>query len=384
MTYKTQHVSKAEPDRLKAADEDIRSALRSRDTWADRQTFYYKLRHGGLKRPKKPFPGAADMNWPLADMMIEKIKPYYIQQVFASELLANFFSLKSAHLDLNQAASQWFDYRLRQRTNFETEIISAADYMLVHGKSLMKVRWDEDRKRVAFDAVSPTMFIVPESTVELETADWCVQVHQLSEATYRRNSNYDQSICHMLLETNSTHIEDTEGELRDEKYLREGLTHGCDDSQIVLWEVYERQDDGTVEVFTFSPTLPDRYVRPPMALPYSHGAFPFIEFNAEIKDKGYYASRGIPERVASIQMSLSKLWNEKLDALTVYNRPFFYSDNPMVNAGNVRLTPGELIPFPIRKIPMESPPINWDLEMNSQRNTAEQMIGVPDDCQSGR
>lgn len=355
--------------------EEVASALSSRQAWEERQHTYYKLRHSGLKRPQKPFPGAADMNWPLSDMMVEKIKPYYIQQTFANELLANFFSIDADLQQFNTAAAQWFDYRLRQQTNFETEIISVTDYMLVHGKGILKVRWDEGKKQVAFDSVDPMFLIVPAGTTALEDADWVVQVHHVSPAAYKRNSNYDQSLLPDIRQANSGE----EAQLVDqEKLTREGITHSSSVDTVILWEVYRRRDDGEIEVFTMSPSAPGYYVRKPMRKRHSPERFPFVEFNAEIKDKGYYSSRGVPERIAAMQVSMSKLWNEKLDATTVFNRPIFTSDNPMVNAGNIRMVPGTIIPFPVKKIAMDTPPINWDMEINSQRMTAEQLIGVPD------
>ena len=373
----TEHVLVDTESTLRGIDDAARGALKDRIRWADKQIFHYKLRHSGLKRPKKPWPGAADMNWPLSDMLIEKIKPYYIQQTFANELVANFFSLRSADVSFNMAAAQWFDYRLRQRTNFETEVVAVADYMLMSGKGIMKVRWDVDKKTVVFDAVDPVYFIVPPHTTTLEDADWCIQVHQMSPAAYRRNSNYNQGLLDQIIESNTADRENAAAE-QAEKYYREGLTQGLDNEQVIVWEVYERQDDGSIKTYCFSPSVLSQFVRPPRTLDYNHNEFPFVEYNAEIKDKGFYSPRGVPERVAPIQMSLTKLWNEKLDALTVFNRPIFTSDNPMVNAGNLRLVPGEIIPFPVRKVPMDSPPINWDVEINSQRMTAEQMIGVPD------
>lgn len=363
---------------LEEMSEDAIDALSARLLWDDKQETHYKLRHGGLKRTAKPWPGAADMNWPMADMMIEKIKPYYIQQAFANELVANFFSLRASDVEFNVAAAQWFDFRLRQRTNFETDLISVCDYMLVNGKGIMKVYWDVDMKTVVYEAVDPVYFIVPEDTVSLKDADWCIQVHHLSEAAYRRNALYNQEILELITTSNSTEQHPNTTAKETEKNFREGLTCGLTASQIVLWEVYKREDDGSITCFVMSPVFLEEYVREPHRLPYDHKQFPYVEFNSEIKDKGFYSSRGIPERVAALQMSMSKLWNEKLDSLTVWNRPIFTADNPLVNGGNIRIVPGEVIPFPIKKVPMDAPPINWDVEINQHRMTAEQMIGIPD------
>lgn len=368
-----QNVSSPLPEEIEAVHSDIDQALSDRSEWEAKQLLYYRLRHSRLTRAKKPWPGAADMNWPLADMMIEKIKPYYIQQVFANELLANFFSLTPALQPFNLSAAQWFDHRIRQQSNFETEIISVADYMLSSGKGVFKVRWDTSKKRVVFDSVDPVFILVPAGTTSLEEADWVVQVHQISCAAYGREQNYNQGILDAIKSGN----EKAQTAKDSEKASREGVTFSTENSKVVIWEVYHRQGDKII-VFSYSPVLPQEFVETPKELPYEHGEFPFVEFNAEIKDKGYYASRGVPERISALQMSMSKLWNEKLDALTLYNRPVFSSDNPLVNASNIRLVPGSVIPFPVRKVSMDTPPINWDAEINQHRLTAEQMIGVPD------
>lgn len=363
-------------EKLTALDTRVRNALSARLLWENRQQMYYKLRHNGLERVNKPFPSAANMNWPLSDMMVEKIKPYYVQQVFANELLANFYALRRELSPFNNGAAQWFDHRLRQRTNFEFEIIAVADYMLMTGKGILKVLWDETTKQVKFDCVDPLYFIVPTHTGTLDEADWCVQVHQVSPESYRRNSNWnqDETLIKRMLETASL---TREGAATD-KLWREGLTHGADDQQIVLWEVYWRDADNKVRTLVMSPVVPDVLVREEQEMPYDHGQLPYVDFSSEVKDKGFYSPRGIPERVASLQMSLTRLWNEKLDALSFYMKPIFVSDSPLGNAGSLQLRPGSVLPYALRKVDMGQPPLAWDSEMGNHRATAEQLIGVPD------
>ena len=143
-------------------------------------------------RGKKPFPSAADLNWPLTDMLIEKLKPYYIQQVFANEQLANFYALSRNLQPFNGLAAAWFDYRFRHRTNFEFEIISVVDYMLMTGKGICKLVWCEDEKIIKLHSVDPVQVIVPTHTDDLASADWVVQVHRVSKAAYLRNPNWKQ------------------------------------------------------------------------------------------------------------------------------------------------------------------------------------------------
>ena len=75
--------------------DEILTALKDRSTWENRQTTWYKMRHDGLRRQNKPWANAADMHFPLADMIIEKLKPYYIGQIFATDNVASFVGLSS-------------------------------------------------------------------------------------------------------------------------------------------------------------------------------------------------------------------------------------------------------------------------------------------------
>ena len=372
--------SEAQPtghSRLVAIDAQAQAALNSRTTWENKQLDFYRLRHGTKERLNKPFPQASSLNWPLADTLIEKIKPYYIQQVFANELLANFYALKRDLSPFNNLAAQWFDYRLRQRTNFEFEVISLTDYMLVAGKGVLKIYWCEDEKQVRFDAIDPMFFLVPAGTVSLEDTDWCIQVHHVSVDAYKRNKNWNQDPEFVRRIVTNNNLART-GTVSEDKLFREGLTHASSDRIIVLWEYYGKDSDSKVTTATFSPLVLDAFVREERPLPYDHGCFPFVEFNAEIKDKGFYASRGVPERVAALQNSMTRMWNEKMDSLAYFLRPMFVSESPLGNVGSLPLRPGTVLPYSVRKVEMGQPPISWDIELSNHRMTAEQLVGVPD------
>ena len=66
----------------------VRAALAARSQWEMRQSRWQEMRHDGERRQVRPWKGAADMHFPLADMLIEKMKPAYIQQVFAADTIA--------------------------------------------------------------------------------------------------------------------------------------------------------------------------------------------------------------------------------------------------------------------------------------------------------
>ena len=69
-----------------------RGYLSDRQKWEDRQELFYKMRNHGLRRKSKPFPSAADLHYPLIDTVIEKLTPFYLQQLSGAALLADFIA----------------------------------------------------------------------------------------------------------------------------------------------------------------------------------------------------------------------------------------------------------------------------------------------------
>lgn len=353
--------------------------IRQRTTWEERQRVWFDMRHNGLRRRNKPFPGAADLHFPLADGFIEKLKPFYFQQLFATETLASFISWKDQAEDETSRAAYWFDYKLKQKSNLETEILTTIDDMLMSGRPVLKVFWDATKKAVQFDAITPTNVIVPFYTKELQDADRLVHVMTLSEGQYKAREDYKQDADFIKrIKGKGTALDGTSTTLEQTKQRREGITFGKDDEEIIVWEVYTRDAERNWQIDTFSPLAPEEAIRARFKLAYRHGMLPFIDFPREIKDKGYYSPRGIPEIVAPHETSLNKMWNEKHDCMTFYNRPMFTSEKEIPNSSNIRMLPGAILPYAIQAVQLGSPPINFDEEMNSTRSVAEQRINIPD------
>lgn len=159
--------------------------IANRKTWADRQAVWYQMRRDGLRRRNKPYPGAADLHFPLVDTIIEKLKPFYLNQLFATERLADFTARRPEAADKIVQAAWWFDYKLKQRSNLESQIALAIDYMLQNGRGILKVYWDAEERRVALDAIEPIYLIVPADTTDLACADRIVHVQHLSPWKYK-------------------------------------------------------------------------------------------------------------------------------------------------------------------------------------------------------
>jgi len=352
--------------------------LADRSVWDVRQRMFYEMRHHGLRRKNKPWPGASDVHFPLVDTTISELKPAYFQQLFATDLIAQFVPTSPQVAEYTTAAAQWFDHRVKQKTNLETEVLSAVDAMLMCGTGILKVLWDYQSKRLKYYTVNPQHFVVPAWTRDIADADRICHISVYSVEAYKRQKHLkqDKAILDQIVGSYS----DDAGDMNTEsvKYEREGLTFPEQD-KIIVWEVYHRcPDTGEWLICTYSPSSPDIDLRPPMKLPYNHGKPPFIAFNYEIKDPGFYSSRGVVELQAIFEAELTKLMNEKNDAMTLFNRPLYRAERDMPNSGNIRMTPGSILPYGIQPVAHQAPPISFDQQMNIMREIAQNRVSTPD------
>jgi hypothetical protein len=360
---------------------DLHSAitddLNARLSWESRQKIWYEMRHNGLRRKSKPWPNAADLHFPLADSIINKLKPFYFQQIYSSELLAHFVPWRQQVSGLTESSAMWFDYKLRQCSNLETEVQTCIDHMLMAGLSLLKVMWDVDKGEIRFDACHPLHIITPPWTQDIQDATRIVHVIPMSVDSYKSRSGYNQDKSFVGSITGHGSEQSQLFSYEQNKNLREGLTTGSREDEVIVWEVYEKVD-GAWMMHTFSPLNIEENIKPTVELSYLHGELPFIAFATEVKDKGFYSSRGIPESVAPFEASLCKMWNEKHDTMTVYNRPLFQASQEMPNTINLKFQPGQILPFGISPIAMPPPPLSFDQEMEHTQSIAEGLIAMPD------
>ena len=65
--------------------------LKARSKWEERLPVWYKMRHTGIPRRSKPYPGAPDLHMPLADTTLEKLKPFYYKQLLINLQFSFFY-----------------------------------------------------------------------------------------------------------------------------------------------------------------------------------------------------------------------------------------------------------------------------------------------------
>jgi len=363
----------------KELHELILSDIKSRTRWETRQGLWYQMRNDGLRRKHKPWPNAADMHFPLIDTTINKLKPSFFQQAMGLDVLASFVPMRQQMAAYTTAAEQWFSYKMHEKSNFSTEVMSWIDHMLLSGHGVLKVFWDSTKKRVRFQSIDPMYMIVPPWTKDIEGADRICQVMPMSLESYKRAGLYktEKSIIDQIaggtIETSGI-----TGELKDDREIREGITYSKDKDQVIVWEVYSRDKDGEWVMECFSPQAPETLLRKRMKVPFDHGTPPFVSSKYEITDGGWYSPRGVCEMLAPFEAALTKTWNDKMDASTLLNQPLFRAERDLPNTVNLRMKPAQILPFGIAPVQMPSTPIDFDKEMTSTQSIAEQRVTVPD------
>jgi hypothetical protein len=363
---------------------EVLDAIKNRSIWEQDNAKWEKLRFTGIRRNKKPYPGAPDTHYALADELIEKLKPFYAQQIFPEERVATFVSQNAQSRELTAMAEQWFDYQLKERSNFESATMIGVDTHLEAGICPIKTYWNTKKKQLAFDPVDPLYVIVPQWTEELQDADWLVHVLVMSREEYNRNKNYlNQSDDFLDSISGRGQGERMVSNVKEqERYQRQGLTYAAEKSQVVLWEAYTRTganlDKWQVE--TISPVLgPETPIRAAMGLPFAHGELPFVGLRFDCCQKGWYSSRGIPAILFQHELMLCKNWNSQLQHLDYHGQPTYSNDSLTPgNTRNIDTGPGAILPQGIKPNVNPDAPIDFEKQMQFVRALAEARIAIPD------
>lgn len=358
--------------------EDIVSDLEDRSSWEGRQQLWHKMRNQGVRRARKPWAGAADTHVPIGDTIINKLKAYYVQWIFGPELLASFYALEDQGDSYTDSVAQWFDYQVREKSNFTRASICAIDSVLQNGMGFLKTYYDPKASRLTYASIHPYFVITPPWTEDLSSADRMVHVMHMSKADYLRSGqnrgyNMDEAFIESI-----TGEGKPDSKYEQTRYTAEGLSHTRLKDLIILWEVYDRQPDDHIRVHTFSPLQPDEPARESFMLPYQHRQIPIVQIPYELVDPSFYSSRGVMELTQMFEASASKMWNEKLDYMSIANRPVLSTQGGSINAQNIRWEPGAVYDSILQLVQQPSPPVNFDQEIQSNRSLAEQRVGIPD------
>lgn len=356
------------------------SILNNRLRYEQKLRAFYEMRHDGLPRINKPFESAADGHYPLIDMDIRKLKPFWMGQVTSGEKLVSFTSMQSEPNNIAASAADYMDFMIRQRTEFLRKLRTAVDFMLLTGRGILKITVDPmDDYKIVVEAISPFFVLVPQEADNFEDADEFIHVRQFTVESYSRLDERwkkDPTTIGLIRGKPPNNL----NVIIDQKRLREGINYTSDVEKIIIWEHWIKTTGGhTIE--TYSPLEPQIKLRESYGNPYKFQkkeSIPFFSFQMEVKDEGWYSPRGIAELIAPVEQYMTKLWNEKADALTILNRPMLTGDKEIVNTANYRWAPGEYIPGNIKSVPMNPLPMDFDRELAFANSIAEGQTQSPD------
>jgi hypothetical protein len=357
----------------------IIDCLNQRETWENRQRLFYQARYFGVRRKVKPWPTAADLHVQLIDTAIERLKPSFVNSAIGNDILSSFVPMRQQLTPITVTAERWFDYKMREQSNFQKEIVSVIDNLLLYGRGVAKVVWDDQNKRIGFEAIDPFHLIVPQYTKELKDADFIVHIISTSVDSYKTNPLYkqDEEFIKRIAGKPNNSV-GLRSEIQDEIYRREGITQEAENDRIILWEMYTPSKDGWL-VETYSPLAVDENVRKPFTLPYEHGEPPFVDFPYEITGGGWYSPRGVAEILLPGENLLNKLKNSLSDYVELANRPVFEAQNPVsLNTANLRMQPGQILPQGLKPVQFSQPPFDFQRLMLEERQLAENRMGSAD------
>jgi len=371
--------------------------ISDRQVWEQRQRKWWLMRHDGLRRRNKPFPQAADLHLKLVDEKINQKKAFTLASVFSQPRLCQFVSMKEQRNELSEAAADYFSFELKHRSNLLRVMQTAVDTMWLRGRGIIKAYVDPfDNYKIVHENVDPLYLLMPDDVNDFDDAYEWVHVRQMNVAKFKMDRRYcqnyqdgngiDEGVLKKLCggADAADRLRTQRGRDFDliqlDKELREGFTHSNSSDTIIVWEHYVRTMGG-ITVYSYCPVAVDIEIRKPYGVPYKVGgrvSAPFFSFVAEVKDEGWYAPRGVAEKIADNEIYACKVWNAKADAITFLNTPQYTSEVGVQNPANYRLAPGEVLPPGVKPAIYSAPPVSFDQEINFARMESELSAQTPD------
>lgn len=354
--------------------------LLARLRYEQKQRAFYTMRHDGLPRQNKPFPSAADGHVALIDNAIRKNKPFLVGQLTSGNKLCQFTSLQQQLEAISDAAADYYDFTTFNRSDFMDEMDCVFDTLYLRGRGVLKCTVDPlEKYRLTDEAIDPLFILMPQEADDFEDADEFVHVRQFTVASYKRlDARWDTS-PETIAKIRGQPVANL-NVITQQKRLQEGINYTSNSEQILVWEHWTKTQGGWT-INYYSPLSPEVALRKPHGNPYKCNgkpSMPFFSFPMELKDKGWYASRGLAELLAPDEQFSTKVVNEWADYLTFVNRPIYTGAKEIVNAANFRWEPGQYIAGDIHGVQQTAPPMSFQEMLNLSRGLAEEKAQSPD------
>lgn len=360
--------------------ESASEILNQRTAWEAKYRKAYKMRHDGLER-QKTADWQADGHSKTIDRAVRKGKPYDIGQVTAGDRIWNFTSLQDQLEDMTESAANYQDFKIRNQTDFFRKYRVMVDYRRLHGFGLLKCFIDPLQGfKIIFEAIDPMFLLMAESAKGFEDADEWVHVRTMSVAAYKRLDKRWTTDADTIqkIKGNSDYL--SLGIAEQQKRQREGITWIRNDKNILIWEHWVRTGSGH-SISYYSPMAPDIALRRTHGNPYKFNgnpSIPFFYFPFEVKDEGWYSSRGLGELLDVQEQHETMLLNLQADNMILRNRILFTSKQQIQNTANIRFEDGSFVGGGIEAVQLGGTPVGHEEALMQSRQTSEEISQAPD------
>ena len=340
-------------------------------------------------RPAKatfPWSGASNYRHPLAATIIDKKKPYKYKVLMSGDQLANFKSLKKEFVEFSSGCAFYFDFHLKELTNWEREVQYVLDSGEQEGFSPIKIMYDRKKEHLTYQWIDNLFLIVPNRTTDLDEAPWLIHVLQLSPGAVKRRFKDVEGIDEFVQRINETcdTLQNDTYDKQENRYKREGIRLGEKDSYIVLWEVHYMDEEGNRRLRTICPHDFRFDFGDDRAYPYYDAqevedwGWMIKHYRRKITNKDIYSSQGVCEEVREFEFILSKAMQARQNWMSLSTSPTFSAPGGTGSTQNMTWRPGVIYPFELKMQQYPAPPAELMEEMQYIQGVAEQRAATPD------
>lgn len=389
-------IEKVQSEKVKEADisslnqvvcDKINTALRDRREYENKLAAAHAQRFC-LDRPERnnsPFPNASNFRYPLSDTLIDQKKPFLFKVSFASDNIAYFKSMDPLSTVFNNKTAAFFDFIVKEQTDFQEDIQYALDAHLQDGEDYVKITWNEEKQVPEAETIESMFIISPARGKKFKDVPWFAEVLHLSKKeckeAYPEVKGIDE-IFESLESGNSYDSRVDQSNKEEAEYRREGINFSGKKGYLVLYSYHYTTKDSR-RIRTISPDRPDIDFLDDREYPYDyciknktwmveHGKREYI--NAKT-----HSSRGYPEVVREGEYLMSGLVRSQHNALTMYGNPMLTAPNGVTGSTqNITWEPGSFLPFQVEAVNIAPPPFTWDAELSNQRSIWERRAATVD------
>jgi hypothetical protein len=373
---------------------------------SDRKDFEGKLTKFHLQRfclnratvNNTPWPRASNVRYPLSDMIIDQKKPFFAEVLYESETLPSFTALSKANMAYATGCGAYLDYIIKQKTDFEEEILYLSDNLLAKAECYCKITWDRKLQVPRFTQIDPLLIITPWTATKFQKVPRFVHVMQFHKDEFIRRFQ-NEKVKREELEDLYEYSQGTKGnhdsqDSEQREYDREGISKTANKGKAVVWELHYEGPEGEKRIRTLSPDQPEFDFNDDRSYPYFWKT-KLIDDNGEETeeeqcewmvehcrreyiDKKLHSSRSVCEVVEEGEYSLTAMMRAKQNDMTLRNAGCYYAPDGLPgNTQNMPMIPGQILPFRVEMVNQGQTPISWDVEMNQTKQLWEQRMATP-------